>query len=235
MSDFTADQKQSVYDVIRKRRDVRAFKSDPIPDDTLARILSAAHQAGSVGFMQPWNFILVRESKIRRSIWEHVNAERLSAANDFSGEKREKYLSFKLEGILDAPVNICVTCDPTRQGPAVLGRSTIRETDVYSTCCAIQNLWLAARVEDIGVGWVSILRREFLQAALNLPSHVIPIAYLCLGYPVAFEDKPMLETQGWLPRLKLEDLVFEDAWERPAQDEFRGAIRRIDSATPDKV
>ena len=126
MSDFTSDQKQSVYDVIRKRRDVRAFKSDPVPDETLARILSAAHQAGSVGFMQPWNFILIRGAEQRRAIWEHVNAERLAAANEFSGEKREKYLSFKLEGILDAPVNICVTCDPTRHGPAVLGRSTIR-------------------------------------------------------------------------------------------------------------
>jgi len=233
MSDFTSDQKQSVYDVIRKRRDVRAFKSDPVPDETLARILSAAHQAGSVGFMQPWNFILIRGAEQRRAIWEHVNAERLAAANEFSGEKREKYLSFKLEGILDAPVNICVTCDPTRHGPAVLGRSTIRETDVYSTCCAIQNLWLAARVENIGVGWVSILRREFVQSALNLPPHVIPIAYLCLGYPVAFENKPMLETQGWLPRLKLEDLVFEDAWERPARDDFRSTVRKIDSNSPD--
>src|SRR5207253_8923834 len=126
-----------------------------IPNEILVRILNAAHHAASVGFMQPWNFIVVKDLELRRRIHAHVDAERKRAAEKFEGERREKYLSYKLEGILDSALNICITCDTARCGPVVLGRNTIRETDVYSTCCAVQNLWLAARVEGIGVGWVS--------------------------------------------------------------------------------
>ena len=118
----------------------------------------------------------------------------------------------KLEGICEAPLNVCVTCDPTRNGPHVLGRNTIRETDVYSTCCAIQNLWLAARAEGIGVGWVSILDPAELRALLRIPSHVIIVAYLCLGYVSEFLPRPQLETVGWLPRLPVEDLIYDDYW-----------------------
>src|SRR3990172_1284908 len=147
MRQFSSEWRRGLYEAILRRRDMRTFRSDPVPPETLARILLAAHRAGSVGFMQPWNFIVVGDVELRRKIRAHVEAERLRAAEEFHGERREKYLGFKLEGILDAPINICVTCDRTRFGPAVLGRNTVPDTDIYSTCCAIQNLWLAARAE----------------------------------------------------------------------------------------
>ena len=221
---FPAKWKQGLYQAILQRRDMRSFLPDPIPKDTLARILGAAHHAGSVGFMQPWNFILVENIEIRRKLRRHVEAERLRAAEKFEGERRKKYLALKLEGILDAPLNICVTCDPTRFGPTVLGRNTIRETDIYSTCCAIQNLWLAARAEGIGIGWVSILEPLFLRGLLGIPSHVLPIGYLCAGYVPSFPGKPMLETAGWLPRTALQDLVFADRWGAGTAPEMRKAL-----------
>jgi len=128
--------------------------------------------------------------------------------------KRSKYLSFKLEGILDSPVNICVTYDPTRFGPFVIGKSSIPETGIYSVCCAVQNLWLAARTEGLGLGWVSILSNDVLKEVLELPEHVIPVAYLCLGYVEEFALKPDLETAGWLPRLDLKDVVYYEKWEQ---------------------
>jgi 5,6-dimethylbenzimidazole synthase len=216
--------RQGVYRTIAARRDVREFLPDPIPKDILARILMAAHQAGSVGFMQPWNFVVVEDREIRRQIRAHVEAQRLLAAADFEGERREKYLAFKLEGIVDAPLNVCVTCDPTRFGPAVIGRHTIRETDAYSTCGAVQNLWLAARAEGIGVGWVSILEPARLRALLDIPEHIIPVAYLCLGYVREFPRRPTFETAGWLPRVPLEQLVYSGKFGRPAEPELAAAL-----------
>src|SRR5205085_1327622 len=122
------------------------------------------------------------------------------AAANYAGDRADLYRSLKLEGLEDAPINLCVTCDRTRGGPHVLGRNTIIDTDVYSTCCAVQNLWLAARVEGVGVGWVSILEPASLREFLGIPEHVIPVAYLCIGYVHEFPDKPMLQTTGWLPR-----------------------------------
>jgi 5,6-dimethylbenzimidazole synthase len=210
--EFPTDWKEGLYQAIFQRRDIRSFRSDPVPKDILARILNAAHHAASVGFMQPWNFILVENIELRRTIHAHVDGERKLAAEKFEGERREKYLAYKLEGILDSPLNICVTCDPTRNGPVVLGRNTIRETDVYSTCCAVQNLWLAARVEGIGVGWVSILEPGRLRAFLNIPEHIIPVAYLCVGYAHEFPTQPTLQTTGWLPRANLAETVFTEKW-----------------------
>ena len=211
--EFENARKQGVYDAIFQRRDMRSFRSEPFPEETLIRILHAANEAPSVGFMQPWNFLLVDDPELRQRIWEHVDAERIKAANDFEGERREHYLSLKLEGILDAPVNICVTCDRLRSGPKVLGRSTIQDTDVYSTCLSIQNLWLAARAEGLGVGWVSIYEENTLRALLDLPEHVIPVAYLCIGYVDKFPRRPLLEEQSWLPKIPLEDLVFINRWQ----------------------
>ena len=231
--EFPPAWKQGLYQAILRRRDMRHFLPDPISNETLSRILSAAHHAGSVGFMQPWNFIVVRDRAVREKIRAHVEAERVKAAETFSDERREKYLSLKLEGILEAPVNICVTCDPTRFGPAVLGRNTIRETDTYSTCCAIQNLWLAARAEGLGVGWVSIFTPETLRPLLGIPETVVPIGYLCVGYVAEFPELPTLETKGWLPRVPLADLVFSDQWGRAPGDEFRTSLR--DAAGLDDV
>jgi len=211
--EFTEAEKKAVYKAIYLRRDVREhFIPRTIPDAVLRRLLDAAHHAGSVGFMQPWSFVVIRSEEVKRrvkNLFEQANKE---AAQVFEGERRELYSRLKLEGILEAPVNICVTCDPTRNGPHVLGRHTIRETDVYSTCCAIQNLWLAARVEGIGVGWVSILDPILLREWLNIPPHVIPVAYVCLGYVSEFLPRPQLETVGWLPRASLDELIFYGQW-----------------------
>ena len=224
--EFPAHWKEGLYQAIFRRRDVRSFRSDSIPADVLARILGAAHHAGSVGFMQPWNFLIVENRQTRQRIRDHVDAQRLKAAEAFDGERKEKYLAYKLEGILDSALNICVTCDPTRFGPAVIGRNTIRDTDIYSTCCAIQNLWLAARVEGIGVGWVSILEPASLRELLGIPSHVVPVAYLCVGYVPEFAAQPMLQTTGWLPKLPLADVVFSEGWGTKAGDELGAELRK---------
>jgi len=225
ITDFPDDWKQGLYEAIFRRRDIRKFKPDPVSDSVLAKILCAAHHAGSVGFMQPWNFVLVQDKALRMRLWEHVEAERVVAAEHYVGTKRDTYLSYKLEGIREAPVNLCVTCDVSRNGPHVLGRNTIRQTDLFSTCCAIQNLWLAARAEGLGVGWVSILEPAFLKELLGLPEPVQPVAYLCIGHPVEFPEKPMLETTGWQARAKLEELVFLDGWDRAADEGLRAALR----------
>lgn len=209
--DFEELDKAAVYRAISSRRDIRRFRPDPLPKEVLWRILEAAHHAPSVGFMQPWDFILVESATVKAQVKELFNRERQAAACFYDEPQRSKYLSFKLEGIMDAPINICVTCDPTRGG-VVLGRNAQPETDVYSTCCAIQNLWLAARAEGVGVGWVSILKTAQLRDILAIPLHVLPVAYLCIGYPEQFPSEPMLQTEDWRHRLVLEDLVHHDRW-----------------------
>jgi 5,6-dimethylbenzimidazole synthase len=156
MHSFSEAERAAVYKAIMLRRDIRRqFESTLIPQDVLVRILSAAHQAGSVGFMQPWDFILIEDRALRQRVLDSFVGERDRCANLYEGPRRELFLSLKLEGILESALNLCITCDRARGGPHVLGRSTILETDLYSTCCAIQNLWLASRAEGIGVGWVS--------------------------------------------------------------------------------
>lgn len=210
---FTSTQKEGVYNAIYKRRDIRAkFKSDPIPEDVLRKILDAAHHAPSVGFMQPWNFIVIRDEETKNRVKESFEKEKETGSYLVDEPRRTKYLSFKLEGIMEAPINLCVTCDRTRFGPFVIGRTSILETDIYSVCCAIQNLWLAARAEGIGVGWVSILSNEDLRNILEIPPHILPVAYLCLGYVTHFPEKPDLERVGWLKRLPLEEVVFIGKW-----------------------
>jgi 5,6-dimethylbenzimidazole synthase len=199
-----------LYEAIYSRRDVRKFRGDAVPEDALHRILDAAHHAGSVGFMQPWNFILVRDAAIRAQVKSAFEAQNRRAAESYSGERRALYESLKLEGILESALNLCVTCDRSRGGQ-VLGRHSIPETDLFSTCCAVQNLWLAARAEGVGVGWVSILENAGLAEVLGLPEGVVPVAYLCVGYPAEpFADQPMLQTVGWRQRLPLSEMVFHD-------------------------
>ncbi len=216
VQEFSEEERQGVYKAIHQRRDIRVFRPDPVPDEVLVRLLEAAHHAPSVGFMQPWNFLLVSDLETRKRVKAMVERERLAAADKFEEPRRTWYLSFKLEGILEAPVNLCVTCDPTRNTPGtggpVIGRNTLRETDIYSTCCAVENLWLAARAEGLGVGWVSILQNDELREILSIPEPVIPVAYLCIGYPTEFHERPLLEAVGWAPRLPLADLVFFEKW-----------------------
>ena len=206
----------NVYEAIYSRRDIRKFRPGPIPDEILLRILDAAHHAGSVGFMQPWNFIVIRDPAFRRQVKVLFEAENNRAAENYSGERRELYRSLKLEGIEESALNLCVTCDRTRGGK-VLGRSTVLETDLFSTCLAVQNLWLAARAEEVGIGWVSILDHAKLGELLGLPGHVVPVAYLAVGYPEEFPEKPMLESAGWRDRVPLEDLVFYERYGRRAR------------------
>jgi len=212
--EFTDDEKKGFYKAIYSRRDVRShFTSKSINDDVLSRILNAAHHAPSVGFSQPWNFILIKDSDTKKKIKDSFTKEKNRSSKLVEEPKRSKYISFKLEGILESPINLCVTYDPSKFGPFVIGRSSIPEAGLYSVCCAIQNLWLAARTEGIGVGWVSILSNDTLKKVLELPENVVPVAYLCLGYVDEFATKPDLETAGWLPRLELKDVVYFEKWE----------------------
>lgn len=212
--EFTEEEKNAVYKAIFSRRDVRSnFTSRPIEDEVLMRILNAAHHAPSVGFSQPWNFILIKDVKTRKKVKDSFELERDRSSKLIDKEeRRDKYLSFKLEGILESPINVCVTYDPKKFGPFVIGRSSIPEAGLYSVCCAVQNLWLAARTEEVGVGWVSILSNEVLKKTLHIPDHVVPVAYLCLGYVDEFSSKPDLEKAGWLSRLNLEDVIYFERW-----------------------
>jgi 5,6-dimethylbenzimidazole synthase len=217
MNTFSETERDAVYKAIMLRRDIRRqFEPTPIPQNVLMRILSAAHHAGSVGFMQPWDFILIEDRDTRQGVLDSFLRERDRSAEFYEGERKELYLSLKLEGILESALNVCITCDRTRGGPHVLGRSTIIETDLYSTCCAIQNLWLAARAEGIGVGWVSILDPKELSTVLGLPDQIVPVAYLCMGYVSEFPDGPELQRAGWRRRLPLSELVHLDRWENRA-------------------
>ena len=212
--EFTDEEKKGLYKAIYSRRDVRShFTSRSITDDILSRILNAAHHAPSVGFSQPWNFILIKDIITKKKIKDSFEEEKNRSSKLVEEPKRSKYISFKLEGILESPINLCVTYDPSKFGPFVIGRSSIPEAGLYSVCCAIQNLWLAARTEGVGLGWVSILSNDTLKEVLELPEHVVPIAYLCLGYVDEFAQKPDLETAGWLPRLDLKDVVYFEKWQ----------------------
>jgi len=213
MNDFSEQEKESFYKAIYSRRDVRSnFTSEPIDDQVLTRILKAAHHAPSVGFSQPWNFILVKNIETRKKIKESFEKEKDRSSNLVEEPRRSKYLSYKLEGILESTINVCVTYDPTKTGSFVIGRTSIPETGIFSVCCAVQNMWLAARTEGIGVGWVSILSNQVLRDALSIPDHVLPVAYLCMGHVSKFEPKPDLETKGWLPRLELDDVIYHEKW-----------------------
>ena len=226
--DFTEEEKRGFYKAIYSRRDVRShFISKPIEDDILSKILHAAHHAPSVGFSQPWNFILIKDIETKKKIKESFEEEKNHSSKLVEEPKKSKYLSFKLEGILESPVNLCVTYDPTKFGPFVIGRSSIPEAGLYSVCCAIQNLWLSARTEGVGLGWVSILSNETLKETLALPEHVIPVAYLCLGYVNEFAEKPDLETANWLPRLDLKDVVYFEKWNDRENKNWNGIKEMI--------
>lgn len=220
--EFSPEEKDGFYKAIYSRRDVRShFTSEPIDDTVLSRILNAAHHAPSVGFSQPWNFILIKDTNTRRAVKESFDKERERSSNLMEDPKRSKYLSLRLEGILASALNLCVTYDPSKFGPFVIGRSSIPETGLYSVCCAIQNLWLAARAEGIGVGWVSILSNDDLKKILGIPDHVVPVAYLCLGHVTNFAEKPDLETAGWLNRLSLKDVVYYEKWDNPSDPNWQ--------------
>ncbi len=224
---FTDELRDGLYQTIFNRRDVRGqFLSQPIPDDVLSRVLLAAHHAPSVGFMQPWNFIMVQNPDVKKKVHAGFSHAHQEATEMFGPDKGAVYRNLKLEGILESPLNICITCDRERAGPVVIGRTHIPEMDLFSSVCAVQNLWLAARAEGLGVGWVSIIEQDTLKEALNIPDHIVPIAYLCVGYVSHFFTKPELETAGWRQRLPLEDLLYQDGWGTAMEGPLPGAVKQ---------
>ncbi|MBF6327161.1 5,6-dimethylbenzimidazole synthase [Nocardia transvalensis] len=201
-----------IYDVIRRRRDVRAeFTGELVDDATLLRILEAAHRAPSVGNSQPWDFVVVRERATLEKFAAHVAEKRIEFRDALPPERARTFEPIKIEGITESGTGIVVTHDDSRGGPQVLGRATVPETGLYSTILAIQNLWLAATAEVIGVGWVSFYDAPFLTDLIALPPGIHPVAWLCIGPVHAFQDVPDLERFGWRPRRPLPEAIH---WER---------------------
>ncbi|MGN9811810.1 5,6-dimethylbenzimidazole synthase [Micromonospora sp. BQ11] len=206
-----------LYDAIHRRRDVRGqFTGAPVPDDTLHRVLAAAHAAPSVGHSQPWDFVVVRDPDLRRRFHEHVHTERATFAATLDGAAAERFSRIKIDGVLESTLSVVVTYDPARGGPAVLGRHAIADTGLYSACLAVQNLWLAATAEGLGVGWVSFYREPWLAELLGIPDGVRPVAWLCLGPVTHLEAVPDLVRHGWRRDRPLAEAVHHDRW-RPAE------------------
>jgi 5,6-dimethylbenzimidazole synthase len=202
-----------LYDVIARRRDVRReFTGAPIDEAVLARVLGAAHAAPSVGMSQPWDFVLVRDAVTRSRFRDHVTAERDAFAASLSAERRGTFDRIKVEGIRESTLGVVVTYDPDRGGPQVLGRHAIDDAGLYSTCLAIQNLWLAATAEGLGVGWVSFYREQHLRDLLGIPDRIRPIAWLCLGPVSHLESVPDLERAGWRRRRPLADAIHHETY-----------------------
>lgn len=206
-----AAARDGLAEVVAGRRDIRRFRPDPLPEALVRRLLAAAHRAPSVGLSQPWRFVVVRDPSTRAQVRALAQRERLRQAPRFE-RRAAAFLDQKVEGILEAPIGICVCCVPPPPGVEVLGRATIPETDVHSTACAIQNLWLTARAEGVGVGWVSFYRPDDLRAALAIPPEVLPLAWLCVGWPDERPPSPGLERAGWATRRPLDDVVHEERW-----------------------
>lgn len=231
---FDGDAQEALARAIAGRRDIRRFRPDPVPEPALRRLLEAAHLAPSVGYSQPWRFIVVRAEATKLAVRALAERERIRQSERL-GERARHFLEQKVEGIREAPAGICVCCERDRRPDQVLGRATIPDTDLYSTACAIQNLWLTARAEGLGVGWVSFYRPADLREVLGIPEHVEPVAWLCVGYPDERPVRPGLESAGWAARRPLEDLVFEERWPEPVTApppvrELAGEIRPTDPA-----
>ncbi|MED1793143.1 5,6-dimethylbenzimidazole synthase [Brevibacillus nitrificans] len=213
MIHLTEEEKIGLYKAISNRRDIRSFRSDPIESEKLNMILSAAHHAPSVGFMQPWNFILVTTDSLKRELADSADKERRALAIHYEGTGRESaFLELKIQGIKEAPITICVTCDPTRGGDHVLGRNSIPETDIMSVSCAIQNMWLAAYAEGLAMGWVSFYKKSDVRRILDIPPHIDPVALLSIGYTDHYPDRPLLEIHQWEKRQELQKLIFRERW-----------------------
>ena len=198
---YPEEQREAVYRVIAERRDVRqGFRPDPVPPDVLTRVLAAAHQAPSVGLSQPWDFIVITSRARRERLAALAGRHRDEYAAGLPGARARSFDRLKIESILDTPVNVVVTCDPTRGGQHTLGRHVQPQTAGFSSVLAVANLWLAARAEGLGLGWVSFFDERELAAELGLPAHLEVIAYLCLGYVTGFAAEPELATAGWARR-----------------------------------
>ncbi|MFJ8789216.1 nicotinate-nucleotide--dimethylbenzimidazole phosphoribosyltransferase [Streptomyces sp. NPDC102462] len=210
-------EREAVLKVMRERRDIRnGFRSDPIPHEVLLRVLEAAHTAPSVGHSQPWDFVVIRSPETRRTMHELAMRQRDAYAKSLPKGRAKQFKELKIEAILDTPVNIVVTADPTRGGRHTLGRHTQPQMAPYSSALAVENLWLAARAEGLGVGWVSFFDEREMVRALGLPEHLEVVAYLCVGYVDEFPDEPELAQAGWSKRRPLSWVVHEETYGRRA-------------------
>jgi len=205
----------ALYDTIHRRRDVRGqFTGGPLPPGSLERVLAAAHAAPSVGLSQPWDFVIVTDLAVRTAFYDHVQQERQTFAETLTGEAAERFKSIKIDGVLESTVSVVVTYDPGRGAPNVLGRHAIADAGLYSVCLAIENLWLAATAEGLGVGWVSFYREPVLARLVHLPERVRPVAWLCIGPVTHLEALPDLERHGWRYRAPLAGVLHYDRWEQ---------------------
>lgn len=215
MTEFTQEQIAAVYRVIAARRDMRHFRSDPLDEALIERLLEAAHHAPSVGYMQPWRFIRIRSRELRVRMHALVEAERIETSRAL-GKREDAFMRLKVEGIREcAEVIVAALCDQREQH--VFGRRTMPDMDLASVACAIQNMWLAARAENVGMGWVSLFDPEQLRVLLKMPEGSRPVAILCLGHVDEFYPKPMLEIEKWAQRTDLSSLVFSDYWGVPGE------------------
>ena len=207
---FTQLEKDALYRAIAQRRDIRHFIPGKVDDAVLARLLQAAHQAPSVGFMQPWRFIRVLSSAVREAIVDLVEDERAQTAAEL-GERGMEFMRLKVEGLRECGEVLVVALMDGREAH-VFGRRTLPEMDLASVACAIQNMWLASRAEGLGMGWVSLFDPARLATLLGMPVGAKPVAVICLGHVAAFYPKPMLEIEGWERRGDLASMVYVDAW-----------------------
>lgn len=207
---YTPAEQAAVYRAIAERRDMRHFCGGEVPPEQLARLLGAAHQAPSVGLMQPWRFLRISDPPLRQRLHELVEEERCATA-DALGERSDDFMKLKVQGILDCAEVLVAALMDGREAH-VFGRRTLPEMDLASLSCAIQNLWLAARCEGLGMGWVSLFEPEAVRSLLEMPEGAQPAAILCLGPVKAFYPRPMLEEEGWRQGRPLEELVFENRW-----------------------
>jgi 5,6-dimethylbenzimidazole synthase len=210
---FSSEERAAVYRAIAERRDMRHFSGGEVAPELLARLLEAAHQAPSVGLMQPWRFIRITQPALRESIHGLVEEERVRTAEAL-GERSDEFMQLKVEGIRDCAELLVVALMDGREAH-VFGRRTLPEMDQASLACAIQNLWLAARAEGLGMGWVSLFEPQALAALLGMPAGSKPLAVLCLGPVAAFYEVPMLVQQGWATPRPLSELLFENHWGTP--------------------
>jgi 5,6-dimethylbenzimidazole synthase len=210
INSFSDAEIAAVYKAIAERRDIRHFLPEPLDADLMARLLHAAHLAPSVGFMQPWRFIRISDPALRAALHRSVEEERVRTAQAL-GEREDEFMRLKVEGIRECG-ELLVVALMARREAHIFGRRTLPEMDLASVACAIQNMWLAARAEGIGMGWVSMFEPQQLRALLAMPADAKPVAILCLGRVAAFYPKPMLELEGWAQRKPLETVVYDNVW-----------------------
>lgn len=210
---FSAQERAGVYRAIFERRDMRHFAGGTVAPDVMRRLLTAAHHAPSVGFMQPWRFIRISRFELRQQLHALVEQERVITAQALS-QRADEFMRLKVEGLLDAAEVWAVALADGRE-QHIFGRRTLPQMDLASAACAIENLWLAARAEGLGVGWVSLFDPQAVTGLLHLPSGAEPIALLCIGPVQAFYDEPMLQQERWAKRCPLDDLLFENTWGQP--------------------